>query len=83
MLAFALFLLGQGGDNTAEPPETGLGLGIIIAALIFAALVFATILFLFHKRSTASKGGVEPPRFEKDSETHPSNPPLESIEPRS
>lgn len=83
MLQLAIFILGQGGENTAEAPDGGVGAGLIIGAIVLAAIIFATILFVFHKRSQASRGGIEPPRFEKDQEPHPSKPPLESIEPRS
>jgi hypothetical protein len=50
---------------------------------VLAAVIFATILIVFSKRAKASKGGVEPPRFEKDQENHPRQPPVESVEHRS
>lgn len=65
-----------------EPPDAGVGIGLILGALLFAALVAATILFLFHKRSQASKGGVETPPGETG-QAHPGQPPIESVEPRS
>jgi hypothetical protein len=76
------FFLAQATDNTAEPPDTGTGIPIIVGVL--AALVIGG--FLLHlfvaKRSKASKGGVQPP-LEERGQRHPGEPPVESVEPRS
>jgi hypothetical protein len=82
MLSLALLIIGQGTENTAEAPDDGVGLGIIIGVIAAIVIAFSLILLVFHNRAKASKGGVEPPPSETG-EPHPGSPPVESVEPRS
>jgi len=80
-VALSLLILAQDRAEQ-QPPDPSTGIPLIVIALLFAALVGATILLLFHRRSKASKGGVEPPPADRG-EPHPGQPPVESVEPRS
>lgn len=81
-MASLLTILAQATDNTAEPPDPGTGIPIIIGVLV--ALVVGAILLhlLIARRAKASRGGVQPP-LEETGQPHPGNPPIESVEPRS
>jgi hypothetical protein len=62
---------GRGGQD----PGSGIGLGLI-AAVVIAVIALATLgLWLMHRLTRGSKGGVQPP----PGEFHRGNPPFESI----
>lgn len=76
MLQIAALVLAQGGSNTAEAPDGGVGAVLIIVVLIAIAVVFAGLFLFISKRTSASRGGVEPVPGSRE----PGPPPFESIE---
>jgi hypothetical protein len=50
----SLFILAQ-ERGTHEPPDEGIGLGLILLGFLFAILVFATIFFLFRRYSNRTR----------------------------
>jgi hypothetical protein len=75
-VSLALLVLAQGGENTAEAPDDGVGIGLIVGAVVLVLLIAAGIFFLFTRTTRASRGGVEPP---PDSRRR-GEPPFESVE---
>lgn len=69
----ALLVLAQ---NTQAAPDDGLGIGLIIGAILLALLIFAGIFTVFAKRSKKSLGGVEPGPDEQQAK---GSPPVESV----
>ena len=81
MLIDALLFLAQ-GRGEQEPPDTGVGLGLIVGVLLLLVLGALLLHFVVIKGTKASKGGVQPPADETG-DPHPGQPPVESVEPRS
>jgi LPXTG-motif cell wall-anchored protein len=69
MLTAALFVLAQGGDNTAEAPDTGIGLALIALIVVGVVLLAAALFFVFHRTTRASRGGVQRPRRDRERPT--------------
>jgi hypothetical protein len=75
-VSLAFVVLAQGGENTAEAPDDGVGIGLIIGAVVLVLLIAAGIFFLFTRTTRASRGGVQAPPDSRRS----GDPPLESVE---
>ena len=73
-LAVALVL----AQNSQEAPDEGLGIGLIVGAVILFLLVVAGIFFVFTRTTRASRGGVEPPARGRGRQAPP--PPSEGVE---
>ena len=63
MLATLLMILAQRG--TQEPPDEGIGIGLILVGVLIAALVAAGIIFAFKAISKRERGGGPPNRPQK------------------
>jgi hypothetical protein len=57
-LAVALVL----AQNSQEAPKSGVGIGLILGAVLLFLLVVAGIFFVLTRSTRASRGGVEAPR---------------------
>lgn len=67
-------------DDTQATAGPGFLIPVIVGVVVLLVLGALAMHFLVHKRAKASRGGVEPPRFERETRQAP---PLESIERRS
>lgn len=67
-------------DNTQATAGPGFLIPVIAGVVVVLVLGALALHFLLHKRAKASRGGVEPPRFEQGTRQ---GPPFESIERRS
>jgi len=53
----AVLVLAQGGENTAEAPDDGIGALLLIGAVVLVVLVAVGLWFVFTRGTRASRGG--------------------------
>lgn len=76
MVQLAILVLAQGGQNTQEAPDGGVGAALIVGVLVAIVLAMTILYLVVSRRSRASRGGVQPPPDSR----RPGPPPLESID---
>jgi hypothetical protein len=54
----AVLILAQGARHSADAPDSGVGIGLIIGGVVLAILIAALIFFIFTRSTRASRGGV-------------------------
>ena len=66
--------------NEQAPPGPATGIAIIVGVIVLLVLGAIALHLLVARRSRASRGGVQPPRAERETRHAP---PFESVEHRS
>jgi hypothetical protein len=58
-------VIAQGSRHAQQAPDTGVGVGLIIGAVVLVILIAAGIFYVFSRSTRASRGGAMPPKGER------------------
>ncbi len=64
-ISLAVLILAQGQRHSQDAPDSGVGIGLIIGAVVLVILIAASIFFIFTRSTRASRSGVARPTGER------------------